>query len=86
MFECFVQHCFICCPSESTLSEDADIESRAVATHLKTRGVVIEMTPIEQYLALFEHQLMEAEGRGDVGNCVQLYCICMKMLLHYSKQ
>jgi hypothetical protein len=28
----FIQHCFICRPSESTVSEDAEIEPRTVAT------------------------------------------------------
>jgi hypothetical protein len=28
----FIQHCFICCPSDSTVSEDAGIEPRTVAT------------------------------------------------------
>ncbi len=27
-----IQHCFICCPSDSTVSEDAGIELRTVAT------------------------------------------------------
>jgi hypothetical protein len=27
-----IQHCFICRPSDSTVSEDAGIESRTVAT------------------------------------------------------
>ncbi len=31
MFD-FIQHCFICCPSDSTVSEDARIELRTVAT------------------------------------------------------
>ncbi len=28
----FIQHCFICCPSDSTVSEDAGIEPRAITT------------------------------------------------------
>jgi hypothetical protein len=28
----FIQHCVICCPSNSTVSEDAGIEPRTVAT------------------------------------------------------
>ncbi len=28
----FIQHCFICRPSDSTVSEDAGIEPRTVAT------------------------------------------------------
>jgi hypothetical protein len=28
----FIQHCFICRPSDSTVSEDAEIEPRTVAT------------------------------------------------------
>ncbi len=31
-FMYFIQHCFVCCPSDFTLSEDAGIEPRAVAT------------------------------------------------------
>ncbi len=27
-----IQHCFFCCPSDSTVSEDAEIEPRTVAT------------------------------------------------------
>jgi hypothetical protein len=27
-----IQHCFICCPSDSTVSEGAGIEHRTVAT------------------------------------------------------
>jgi hypothetical protein len=30
----FIQHCFICLPSDSTVSEDAGIEPRTVATRL----------------------------------------------------
>jgi hypothetical protein len=29
---CDIQHCFICCPSDSTVSEDAGIEPRTVKT------------------------------------------------------
>ncbi len=32
IFLYFIQHCFICCLSDSTVSEDAGIESRTVAT------------------------------------------------------
>ncbi len=28
----YIQHCFICRPSDSTVSEDAEIEPRTVAT------------------------------------------------------
>ncbi len=31
-FKYFIQHCFICRPSDSTVSEDAGIEPRTVAT------------------------------------------------------
>ncbi len=31
-FMFFVQHCFICCPLDSSVSEDAGIEPRIVAT------------------------------------------------------
>jgi hypothetical protein len=31
-----IQHCFICCPSDSTVSEDARIEPRTVATSAST--------------------------------------------------
>jgi hypothetical protein len=31
-FMYIIQHCFICRPSDSTLSEDAEIEARTVAT------------------------------------------------------
>ncbi len=31
LFMYVIQHCFICCPSESTVSEDAGIEPRTVA-------------------------------------------------------
>ncbi len=34
MYRYFIQHCFICRPSESTVSEDAGIELRTVATRL----------------------------------------------------
>jgi hypothetical protein len=29
---CIIQHCLICCPSDSTASEDAGTETRTVAT------------------------------------------------------
>jgi hypothetical protein len=32
-----IQHCFICRPSDSTVSEDAGIEPRTVAAALTTR-------------------------------------------------
>ncbi len=32
LFMCVIQHCFICRPSDSTVSEDAGIEPRTVAT------------------------------------------------------
>ncbi len=32
IFLCFIQHCFICRPSDSTVSEDAGIEPWTVAT------------------------------------------------------
>jgi hypothetical protein len=32
VFMYFIQHCFICRPSDSTLSEDAGIEPKTVAT------------------------------------------------------
>ncbi len=31
-FQYFIQHCFICRPSDSTVSEDAEIGPRTVAT------------------------------------------------------
>ncbi len=31
-FLCIIQHCFICRPSDSTVSEDAGIEPRTVAS------------------------------------------------------
>jgi hypothetical protein len=31
-FHYFIQHCFICRPSDSTVSEDAGIKPRTVAT------------------------------------------------------
>ncbi len=33
-FQYFIYHCFICCPSDYTVSEDAGIEPREVATRL----------------------------------------------------
>ncbi len=35
-FQYFIQHCFICLPSDSTVSEDAGIEPRTVATSALT--------------------------------------------------
>ncbi len=32
LFMYVIQHCVICCPSDSTVSEDAGIEPRTVAT------------------------------------------------------
>ncbi len=29
-FKYFIQHCFICCPSDSTVSEDDEIETRTI--------------------------------------------------------
>jgi hypothetical protein len=59
-----------------------------VATHPKTRGVIIEMTSIEQYLALFEHQLIEDIKGGEMSEiaCNCTVHICAKMQLHYSSQ
>ncbi len=36
-FLCCIQNCFICRPSDSTVSEDAGIETRTVATSLAAR-------------------------------------------------
>ncbi len=36
LFCYFIQHCFICRPSDSTVSEDAGIEPRTVATYVLT--------------------------------------------------
>jgi hypothetical protein len=39
LFMYYIQHCFICCPSDFTVSEDAGIEPRTVATlTLAVRG------------------------------------------------
>jgi hypothetical protein len=44
-----IQHCFICGPSDSTVSDDAGIEPRTVATSaLDTRLDLIHIEPIHE--------------------------------------
>jgi hypothetical protein len=48
-----IQHCFICRPLDSTLSEDAGIEPRTVTISALAVSILftIEMTPIPTLLA-----------------------------------
>jgi hypothetical protein len=46
-----IQHCFICRPSESTVSEDAAIEPRTVATLTFDHFVEISSTLQSRYSA-----------------------------------
>jgi hypothetical protein len=51
----FLQHCFICCPANSTVSEEAGIEFRVLATfqqsvrHEKTLICIYSMYMVGRY-------------------------------------
>jgi hypothetical protein len=64
-----IQHCFICRPSDSTVSEDAGIETRTVATLALTRSsrVVDEIRIVTpgQSANFLNHEMSRAFGNWD---------------------
>jgi hypothetical protein len=59
-----IQHCFICRPLDSTLSEDAGIEPRTVAISALTVSILltIEMTPTSTLLANIDLRYREKKN------------------------
>jgi hypothetical protein len=64
-----IQHCFICRPSDSTVSEDAGIETRTVATtalavrHSNHSAIDIIHTRLDHLLGKVGHSLVNSNVR-----------------------